>query len=223
MRIGVIHATMNAVEPLMEAFRKVDESVQVCNFVNEELLYHANQNNGVDTWGMRNLAQLIMMAEQSSVEGIVIACSLYSGYVEKMQMLTKKPMIAIDQPMIEAAVLNGTQIGVLATTVSAGPETERKVLEYAKSVGKEVKTCVRVNAEAMEVLKLGNREMSYELLRKSAEELKQQGCDTLILSQITMAGAARGLEHCGMRVYNSPQSGAEAMIRRIREKEKQHD
>ncbi|MCI9106594.1 MAG: Asp/Glu/hydantoin racemase, partial [Lachnospiraceae bacterium] len=38
MRIGVIHATLNAVEPLVKAIHEVDFSAEVCNFVNEELL-----------------------------------------------------------------------------------------------------------------------------------------------------------------------------------------
>ena len=54
MRIGVIHATLNAVEPLVRALKEADSNIEVCNYVNEELLFHANQAGGVDDWGLRN-------------------------------------------------------------------------------------------------------------------------------------------------------------------------
>lgn len=217
MRIGVIHATVNAIEPLTRAFREADPSITICNFVNEELLYHANQHHGVDAWGIRNFLRLAMQAAESSVDGIVIACSLYSGLAEKVQVLTNKPVIAIDQPMIDQAVLDGSHIGIMATTASAGPETERKVLAAAMHAGKEIKTSVAVNTAAMEALKAGDENKSFELLREMAQALKQQGCDTLLLSQITMAGAANLLNDCGMRVFASPQSGAAYMLARIEE------
>ena len=60
MRIGVIHATLNAVEPLVRALKEADSNIEVCNYVNEELLFHANQAGGVDDWGLRNFYRLFM-------------------------------------------------------------------------------------------------------------------------------------------------------------------
>ncbi len=218
MRIGVIHATLNAVEPLVKAIHEVDFSAEVCNFVNEELLYHANQAKGVDEWGRRNFLRLAMQAAESSVDGIIIACSLYSTYGEQVRTLTDKPVIAIDQPMIEEAVQNGSYIGILATTASAGPAEEAKILAEAEKKKKVIKTEIAINTEAMRALKAGDRKRHDELLEETGLKLKEVGCDLLVLSQITMASGAEGLERHGISVLTSPRSGAKEMIARIRER-----
>lgn len=215
MRIGVIHATLNAVEPLTEAIYRREPSAQVLNFVNEELLYHANQVNGVDDWGVRNFTRLMMMAAESSVDGIIIACSLYSGYAGLAKTLTAKPVIAIDQPMIEEAVKNGNHIGILATTASAGPTEEAKILAEAKRTQKKIKTSTVVSTEAMKALKAGDKERHNRLLYECGRQLKEMGCDTLVLSQITMACAAKEMDDLGLYILTSPESGARNLIQLI--------
>ncbi|MCI6885678.1 MAG: aspartate/glutamate racemase family protein [Lachnospiraceae bacterium] len=212
MRIGVIHATLNAVAPLEKAIREISPSAEVCNFVNEELLYHANRAGGVDDWGLRNFMRLTMQAAESSVDGIIIACSLYSTYAEQARMLTEKPVIAIDQPMMELAVRTGTHIGILATTASSGPAAERKLIKQAETMQKTITTKIGINTEAMQALKSGDRKRHDELLKETGLSLIKAGCDALVLSQITMASAAEGLKTYGIPVLSSPQTGAEAII-----------
>ena len=43
MKIAVIHAALSALEPVTEAFLAEDPSIQVRNFLNEELLAHAEE------------------------------------------------------------------------------------------------------------------------------------------------------------------------------------
>ena len=50
MRIGLIHATINAVAPVMECAQKIYPDMTILNFVNENLLDHANKVGGVDTF-----------------------------------------------------------------------------------------------------------------------------------------------------------------------------
>lgn len=218
MRIGVIHATMNAVEPLARTLKEADSNIEVCNYVNEELLFHANQAGRVDGWGLRNFYRLFMQAAESSVEGIIIACSLYSTYAKEASKLTGKPVIAIDQPMVEEAVAFGQKIGILATTASAGPVEEMKILKEAEKAGKDIKTQVLVRTDAFSALKEGNENKHNEILKEAAKELINLSCDTIVLSQITMACARRGIEELGIRVLSSPDSGARRMINRINDK-----
>lgn len=219
MRIGVIHATLNAVEPLVNALKQQDNSVEVCNFVNEDLLFHANQVNGVDEQGLRNFYQLFMQAAESSVDGIIVACSLFSTYAADVAKLTKKPVIAIDQPMVEAAAYSGKKIGILATTASAGPVEERKIQKEAKKQGTVIDTTVIVKPEAFVALKSGNVKLHNEILYEAAKELVDKRCEVIVLSQITMACAGEEMRKNGIKVLTSPETGAECMINRIKKKE----
>ena len=216
MRIGVVHATLNAVKPLVNAFHELDTEIEICNFVNEELLYQANLSGGVESRGLRSFYRTFMQAAEASVDGIVIACSLYSSYVQTASQLTKKPVIAIDQPMVENAVEKGKKIGILATTVSAGPAEEKKILQEAQRVGKNVETEVIVVPEAFVALKEGKEDLHNELLKEAAVNLKAHLCDTVVLSQITMACARPEIENLGIKVLDSPSSGARSLIRQIK-------
>ena len=212
MRIGVIHATMTAVEPLNRALRDVAPDIDVCNFVNEELLFHANQAGGIDGWGLRNFYRLFMQAAESCVEGIIIACSIYSTCADQAGKLTEKPVIAIDQPMVRLAASQGKRIGILATTASAGPIEEQKILEESRRLGKEIEPRVLVCTDAFAALKSGSEETHNRILLDAAGELKAQGCDTIVLSQITMACAKKGMEELGIPILSSPDSGARYLI-----------
>ena len=112
MRIGIIHATLNAVQPITDAFKAKDSSIEIVNFVNEELLAHANRVGGLDTWGMRNFLRTGMMAGDAKVNGIVIACTIYSPYADELQQYVDVPVIAVDNPMIVKAVRSGKKIGI---------------------------------------------------------------------------------------------------------------
>ena len=220
MRIGVVHATLNAVEPLVKALKEQDSSVEVCNFVNEELLFHANQSNGVDDWGLRNFYRLFMQAAESSVDGIIVACSLYSTYVEEASKLTDKPVIAIDQPMVEAAACSGKKIGILATTASAGPAEEKKIQKEALRRGMTADTLVAVRPEAFKALKGGDERVHDQMLYDAAKQLMDQGCELIVLSQITMACAGAKIRKGGMEVLTSPETGAKYMINEIKKRER---
>lgn len=215
MRIGVIHATLTAVTPLNQALREANKDIEVCNFVNEELLFHANQAGGADSWGRRNFYRLFMQAAESSVEGIIIACSIYSTYAGQAGMLTEKPVIAIDQPMIEMAAERGKKIGILATTASAGPIEEKKIQEEAQRKGKEIETEVLVCTDAFTALKDGLERKHNALLVEAAGKLKAKGCDLIVLSQITMACAKKEMKELNIPVLSSPDSGARYLVDRI--------
>lgn len=221
MRIGVVHATLNAVEPLVKALKEQDDSIEVCNFVNEELLFHANQVNGVDDWGLRNFYRLFMQAAESSVDGIIVACSLYSTYVEEASKLTKKPVIAIDQPMVDMAACSGKKIGVLATTASAGPAEEKKIRKEALKRGIAADTLVIVKPEAFKALKNGDEQTHNQILYDAAKQLTDQGCELIVLSQITVACASVRMKEEGMEVLTSPETGAKYMINEIKKRERQ--
>lgn len=208
MRIGVIHATMKAVQPLENAMLQENPELKLVNFVNEELLYHANRFNGVDDWGKKTFLNLFTQAVDADVSAIVIACSLYSTFADDAQKFTEKPVIAIDGPMIKDAVFTGKKIGILATTASAGPTEERKILDAAQAAGKTISTQVKICTEAMDALKSQNEPLHNHILSEAAAQLEADGCDCIVLSQITMACAKKEMTNITVPVLTSPESGA---------------
>src|SRR5690625_4015132 len=82
MRIGVIHATNNAVEPLNKAFKDLVSKVEVINFVDEYIQEYANKINGIDAKIYRDFLTLASQAEEAEVDIIVVACTVLTPIVD---------------------------------------------------------------------------------------------------------------------------------------------
>ena len=215
MRIGIIHATLNAVEPISAAFRELVPDVEIVNFINEELLAHANKHSGVDYWGIKHFVDTAKLALDSELDGIMIACTLYCPYVQLISQMTDLPVVAVDAPMISKAVSCGKKIGILATTAASGPSAAEKLMTEAVAKGITVEYEIGISVDAMKALKHGDAEMHDNLLLNEADALAAKGCEIMLLSQITMARAQACLETQGYTVLSSPIEGAKALIRMV--------
>ena len=217
MRIGFIHATCNAVAPIMETARVLYPDVTVVNFVDEQLLEHANQVGGIDPAGLRQFAKLLFSAAQANLDGIVVACTIYSPMAAYFQPFLEVPIVGIDRAMIEQAVDSGEKIGLLGTTAPSVPAMKQQMLEYAASVGKVPVMETRTVAEAMARLRAGDLQAHDDLIRWAALELISEGCTTIVLSQITMARVKILLQIPGITVLTSPETGLARIMRLVKQ------
>lgn len=215
-RIGVIHATVNAVEPMNQAFLRLEPEVNVINFVNEDLLFQANNKNRIDEAAMREFAKLLFEAVESGVDGIVVACSIFCPYVPFFKNFVEIPMIAVDSPMIEAAVSEAKKVGIIATTAPSGPSTQKQIETLAEKKGQDIKTQVEIVTEGMDELKKGNIKNHDQIVAKVGEKLVNQGCDAIVLSQITMASAAQEMEKLDANVLTSPEEAVKKIINQLK-------
>ena len=220
MRIGLIHATINAVAPVMECAQKIYPDMTILNFVNENLLDHANKVGGVDTFGEGQFKQLFDAALQAELDGIIIACTLYSSCAKKLGDQCSIPVIGIDEPMIRTCVEEGSHVGIVATTAASGPSAERKIMAYAAAAGKKVEVSQEIVTKAMDALKAGNVEDHNRLVAAAVHRLQEKGCDLAILAQITMACAMEKSLEAGIPVLSSPDTGLELIHRRVEENRK---
>ena len=217
MRIGFIHATCNAVAPIMETARALYPEITAVNFVDEQLLEHANQVGGIDPAGLRQFAKLLFSAAQANLDGIVVACTIYSPMAAYFQPFLEVPIVGIDRAMIEQAVDSGEKIGLLGTTAPSVPAMKQQMLEYAASVGKVPVMETRTVAEAMARLRAGDLQAHDDLIRRAALELIQDGCTTIVLSQITMARAKILLQIPGITVLTSPETGLARLMQLVKQ------
>lgn len=217
MRIGFIHATCNAVAPIMETAKAFCPEVNIVNFVDEYLLEHANQVGGIDPAGLRQFAKLLFSAAQANPDGIVVACTVYSPMAAYFQPFLEVPIVGIDRAMIEQAVDSGEKIGIIGTTAPSVPAMKKQMLEYAVSAGKVPVMETRTVTEAMARLRAGDPKAHDDLIRRAALELIAAGCTTIVLSQITMARARQQIQIPGITVLTSPETGLARILERIKQ------
>lgn len=212
IKIGVIHATCSAVEPLNKAAKEYRDDITVLNLVNENLLFRANQVGGADKFGLRSFSRAFFEAADAGVDGIIVACSVYTPFVELMRAFTDVPVIGIDNPMLLSAVQNGTRIGIIATTAASGPSAQRQMEKLAHQLGKKVEFDTEISTEAMCRLKSGDVDAHNRLLLAAGQKLVSRGCDCIVLAQITMACAAECMGELGVPVLTSPSEGIKKIV-----------
>ncbi len=212
LKIGVIHATCNAVSPLNVAAAQHPEDITILNFVNENLLYRANQVGGADEYGLRSFTRSVFEAIDANVDGIIIACTVYTPFVDLMKNFCTIPIIGIDNPMLTSAVNIGGKIGVLATTASSGPSAKKQLLKIASEKEKDINVEVRINTEGMTQLKKGNIDVHNRILYEEGKKLVESGCSCIVLAQITMACAAAKMVDLGVPILTSPSEGIKEIV-----------
>jgi Asp/Glu/hydantoin racemase len=212
MKIGIIHATCNAVPPLNAAFKRLAPEVTVLNFVDENIQYHANQINGIDDKSFRDFVNMASKAQEAGVDAIIVACTVLTPVVDSVKPFISVPIFAVDRPMLEKAVTHYTKIGVVATTAPSGPATKAQLEKLAKELGREVEVDTQINTQAMTELKAGNEEEHNHLNRLAAAELQKRGCEVIILAQITQACAEVETSTLGLPVLSSPKEAVKVVI-----------
>ncbi|WP_100012682.1 aspartate/glutamate racemase family protein [Lentibacillus sediminis] len=215
MKIGIIHATCNAVPPLNSAFKKLAPDVTVLNFVDENIQYHANQIKGIDDKIYRDFVHITIKAQEAEVDAIIVACTVLTPIVDAVKPFIKVPILAVDRPMLEKAINNYKKIGVVATNAPSGPATKNQLEKLAEEFGKTVEVDVEIDTQAMTELKAGNEEEHNRLNRNAAAELKKRGSEVVILSQITQSSAEQEAVSLGLPVLTSPKEAVEAVLKAV--------
>ncbi|MDR7319265.1 aspartate/glutamate racemase family protein [Brevibacillus nitrificans] len=214
-RIGLVHATMNSVSPMLEAFHTHYPEAELVNLMDEGLLLAVNEQGGITPEILRRFEDLVQKAVDSGTDGVLLSCSVFSPYVPDIQKKYAIPILSVDEAMLARAVLLGERIGVVATVGTAGPTTKGLLEQFAQASGKAIQVDVEIVPEAFAALKRGDGKRHNHLVQERAKRLAENA-DVLVLAQISMARAAAELKEIGIPVLTSPLTSTSSIIEQIR-------
>lgn len=216
MKIGVIHAAKSAVEPLKAVFAELDPAITVANYLNEEMLKETERSGKITPRALRMFAEKVLNAADEGADGIIVACSVFCSSLDLVRPFLDIPIIPVDDPALEEAVRRGGKIGILATTPASAPSCREKLEKKAQERQSAFTYEYGIVPEALEALKQGNGKEHDRLLAEEARRLKDLGCTTLFLSQVSMARAAAAFpEDLKEITLTTPSEGAKEIIRLI--------
>lgn len=213
-RIGLIHATMNSVQPILDAFSIHAPHVTLLNFMDESLIFELNETGIISKRMIRRLMNLVEKAEASGVDGILFTCSSFTPCVPQISELFDIPMLSADYSMLEKAVDMGERIGVIATVEAAGPITTKLLKGIAEEQGKMVDIQTEVISEAFQALQNGNRIKHDQLIQEKIFTLSSN-CDVIVLAQFSMVRALDTLETKTKPVLTSPEISVKSIVAKI--------
>ena len=181
LRIGLFHATLNAIPGTEAAWQDAPEPVTLCHYLDEGLLAHVRAH-GLDPAARDRFRSWLELIARDDVAAILTTCSSLSPVVPEIRPHLACPLIAIDDAMIEEALQLGSRIGVVATLQSAA-ETTVSLLTAAAT--KAVTCEIRVAVGAFEALRQGDAAAHDQRVLRAVQEIAG-GCDAVVLAQISM-------------------------------------
>ncbi|ADO83860.1 aspartate/glutamate racemase family protein [Ilyobacter polytropus] len=216
MKIALIHTTVNSMSPIIKAFNKIDATIELMNFLDEGLMSDLKKNSPIEFFMLKRIITMAENAEKSGADGILLACSAFSPYVDVIKDFVNIPLLSADMAMLEKVVSMGGKIGVL-TTIEAARST---TLQLIKELGDKNKTTVEVEGEivynAFDELKNGNKNQHDRLIQNKIKEFSSK-YDVIVLAQMSMNGALESLDPCNKPIFSSPEISARKILEEIKE------
>jgi Asp/Glu/hydantoin racemase len=212
--IGLVHATMNSVQPILEAFKENAPEIKLLNFMDEGLIDELNQTNIVTERMIEQLVLLMIRAESSGVDGILLTCSSFSPYVEGIKDQFSVPVLSADIAMLEQAIEISDRIGVIATVGAAGPTTTKLLKEISEKKQRKIEIEAHVITEAFTSLQQGDISKHNQLIREKIIDLSKTS-DVIILAQMSMCRAIKDWNESPKPVLTSPDSSIRKILSRI--------
>lgn len=213
-RVGLVHATLNALQPMTEAFQQYAPAIQTLHFLDEGLIADLNAAGKVTRPLIRRLIRLVEKAEEAGVDGVLLSCSSFTPYTPLINQLFDFPIVSIDFAMLAEAVQIGTKIGVIATVVTAAPITKQILEEIAAEKKKPIEIYTETLTDAFAALQNGEEHRHNQIIYDKVEEMSRT-CDVVVLAQISMVRAMEGYTPQSKPVLTSPESSIRSLLQQL--------
>lgn len=208
-RVGVVHTFLYSVEDIKAQFKKYLPDVEMINIIDDSLLEEALANKGLTPGIISRMCDYYTNLQELGCVCCLNQCSSVGEAADVAANLLSIPVVKIDAPMAQKAVVLGSKIAVIATAISTVEPSSRLVEEKARLAGKEV-TVSRCYVEgAYEcLLKTGDKAKHNEMVIAKIKEAAKDH-DVIVLAQGSMYHLLPLLSDVDVPVLTSLESGVE--------------
>lgn len=188
MKVALVHAMIESVQPIEEAFNKVAPNAEIVHLLDTGLLNRLEEHGELTPAIIRRFIRLLDSAIDSNVDMIQLTCSAFNNLSSVLQPLYDAKIFRSDEAMLDEA-LAYNRIGLIST-VQATPLALQDYL-YKKSPNIHVESLV--NKKALLLLKRGNKEEHDRLISDLIREI-ENSVDVIVLSQYSMSHVASQID-----------------------------
>lgn len=192
-RVVFIHTVPTLVGPFNELAKELlPEGTDWFHIADEMLLKLVLERGELFPFIFRRVAEHVIAAAEAGADLIQVTCSSISPCVTAARPMVSVPVLKIDQPMVEQALMIGTRIGVAATVpTTLGPTTDL-VYELAQAKGQKVAVESALCEGAFKALMAGDGEAHDRIVRERLQGLLERN-DVVLLAQASMARVAAAI------------------------------
>lgn len=203
-RITLIHALRESQGPAWDAFAGGWPEAQVYNLLDDSLSADVAEN-GFGPAMVERFLTLGRYAERSGAEAILFTCSAFGPAIAAVKDVLAVPVLAPNEAAFEAAVEAGPRIGLMVTFPASLPPLRKELEAIGEAKGRRLDVIEVAVDGALAALQSGRPEEHDRLVAAAAARLT--GLDALVLSQFSLARAARAIAPVpGRAVLTTPDS-----------------
>ncbi len=187
-RIVLLHATMVAVDPIHEAFRKLWPEAEAVNLLDDALTIDRARADELRPDLQSRFVSLCHYAASLSADGILITCSAFGPAIDQAASEISIPVLKPNAPMFDAALREGKRIAMIATFAPAVVTMEQEFVAQARAQGSAAILETFVLPDAMAALRGGDAESHNRLVTEKGASLS--GFDAIMLAHFSTSRAA---------------------------------
>lgn len=209
-KIALVHTTLNAVNPIMNFMNENAPEYRFINYLDGYLMDVIKEDKGVTNRSVTRMLDMITKACSDGADAVLMTCTIFSPYQPLFAGLFSVPIICPDGEMQDQVSKMGGRTAIICTFEGTMEPTKKQYLEYCRKNGMPQSVDMYVVPEALKAIELGNQEKGHKLIREKVYELDPV-YDQIMLAQISISGAAKGLKTQHAKVFTSPASALELL------------
>ena len=190
-RIVLLHATPVAMAPIHSAFTDLWPEAELVNLLDDGLTIDRAKTPALTAELTDRFVRLGEYARDMQAAAILVTCSAFGPAIDRLAAELPIPVLKPNEAMFREALNSGKNIGMLATF---GPAVETMTAEFEEFVaqaGSEARLTTVLVADAIDLLRKGDRESHNRLVAERAHELAH--CDVIMLAHFSTSNAAEAV------------------------------
>ena len=212
-RVALIHTGFVMVDVLTQLFKQIIPETELMHIVDDSLLREVLAKGKVTKPVINRMLNYFRAAEYYKADCIFNVCSSVGEVADFARVIISKPIVKIDEKMVEEAVAKAATIGVVATLRTTLYPTIRMIQKKAQNTGKEVRVIKALCPGAFEQLVSGNPAKHDEIVLASTINIAADS-DIIVFAQASMARLVPKIDkNLALRVLSSPESGVREVKR----------
>lgn len=183
-RVALLHTRLRSVDLLNREITLHLPHMDTFNILDEAIFFEAVQD-GLTPCIFKRLVEHFTWAERMKAHVILNTSTILEPAIPVCRKFVSIPILRINEPMCEQAVLEGPRICVLGSLERATAAVAELLEEVAARRARTVQIMTKHVPRASEQLDMGDWDMHNHLVVEAARELKGQ-CDAIIIAQLSL-------------------------------------
>lgn len=208
--IALVSITLNAVEPMTDYLRRHAPAYQTVNYLDGYLMEKVRADGGINSRSMSRMTDMIGKACEDGAAGVIITCTVFTPYQPAFQQLFPIPVICADGAMLDELSRQPGRTAIICTFEGTVETTRSGYLAYRRKNRMPEEVDMYTVSDAFRAAQSGDMDTCDRIVREKILELDGK-YDQIALAQISMIGAAEGLELRHARLYISPACALEQL------------